>query len=248
MLHLEPDANNVLPMYVAFLLWAVVAVHLLSKRRYPVVMGLSLTMYVAGKITGGVALAPGSFQLASWQLLFTSGLLVGWTWEHERLSLPDTLRRAVIAAAVVISVGLFALTRVAPAAVNHLPWSAVGKFGGGWLSFVFAGAVLVVGYTLIEWLRQYGWPRRVFVVVAIAGSKGLPGYVAMMVAVLVLQAAPGVHRTDATVIFVVLVCAAAEFAALKFDAWRRGRVGRVAPVPAPAGLSPPDTHDLARLV
>ena len=246
MLHLEPDANNVLPMYVFFLLWAVVAVQLISKRRYAVVIALSVTMYVAGQITGGVVLAPGSFELASWQLLFTAGLLIGWSWEHERLSFPPTLRRCVIGAAAVLSVGLLTLTRVAPSSVDHLPWSPVSKFAGGWLSFLFAGAVLILGYALIDWLYGYAWPRRVMVPVAIAGSKGLPGYVAMMVAVLVLQTLPWVHRNDIVVALVVLVCGTTELSALKFAAWRRRRAQAMSA--SRTGLSPADPQDLAGVV
>ena len=43
-----------------------------------------------------------------WQLLFIGGLLLGWTWEHERLEIPERLRRySVIASIAATAVFLF---------------------------------------------------------------------------------------------------------------------------------------------
>ena len=83
-LRLEPDFNNVLPMYVAFLLWAVLAVGLLRRGHWWAVAGVSAAVYVFGQTIDGLALIRGAFPLANWQLLFTMGLLIGWSWEHER--------------------------------------------------------------------------------------------------------------------------------------------------------------------
>ena len=83
--------NSVLPpMYVAVLLWAVVVFRLLERGRWGVVVGISVVVFVFGQTVSGLSLATGGFAIADWQLLFTGGLLVGWTWEHEqsRLSGP----------------------------------------------------------------------------------------------------------------------------------------------------------------
>ena len=72
-LRLEPDFNNVLPMYVAFLLWAVLAVGLLRRGHWWAVAGVSVAVYVFGQTIDGLALIRGAFPLANWQLLFTIG-------------------------------------------------------------------------------------------------------------------------------------------------------------------------------
>ncbi len=223
-LHLEPDNNSVLPMYVFFLLWAILAVGLLTRGRAHAVIGLSVAMYALGKSPlAGLALAPGSFHILSWQLLFTGGLIVGWTWERERLRLSITVRRFVVTASVLVFALFLALSRFANGPISRLPGQPVDKNSGGLLAFVFAAAALVMVYGAIEFLRRSALARRALVPLAIVGSKGLPGFVTMVVAILVLQTVPGVEPSDLIVILVVVVCGLAELAALRLDGWRRRR-------------------------
>ena len=243
-LRTEPDFTDVLPMYVFFLLGAILAVRLLAKGRYRDVIAISGAIYVGGRIFGGAALAAGSFEMAGWQLLFVGGLLVGWTWEHERLALAASVRRDVVRLATAVAVALFVLARVARGAVAGLPGAPVDKMSGGLVAFAFAGAVLVVGYALIERLGQQRWARPTLSAVAIAGSKGLPGYVAMVLCVLVLQLVPSIPRNDAVVVLVAVICGLTELTALKVDAWRRARdsadrrTGRARPATGQQQLEP----------
>ena len=96
-LQLEPNFTGVLSMYVVFLLWAIPAVALLRRGLWWVVVALSVTVYLGAHLLGGFTFAAwsGSFDPAGWQLLFTGGLLVGWSWEHERLEIPVERRRTI---------------------------------------------------------------------------------------------------------------------------------------------------------
>ena len=80
---------------------------------------------------------------------------------------------------------------------------------------------MVVGYAVFE--RARGIPKVAPVLrpVQVLGTKGLPGYVAMVLAVLVIDYLGAVPRTDATLLVVVAVCGAAEFAAVRFATRRR---------------------------
>jgi hypothetical protein len=224
----EPDFTGVLPMYVFFLLGAIVAMRLLAQRRVWAVIGLSIGVYVASKAIGGAALAPGSFDVGAWQLLFMGALVVGWTWEHERLQIAASGRRTVVVGAAAVSVACFVVARVRPDAFAGLPWAPVDKMSGGLLAFAFAASALTAGYAVLEHLLRTpaAWPLGV---VAIAGSKGLPGYVAMVLSLLVLQMRPSIHRNDAVVAVVVLVCGLTEYVALRLDVRRRSHSPRQAP-------------------
>ena len=52
---------------------------------------------------------------------------------------------------------MFAAAHVAPDAMTARFGSALGKNNGGWLAFVYAAALLVVGYALIERARRVPW-------------------------------------------------------------------------------------------
>jgi hypothetical protein len=225
-LRLEPDFNAVLPMYVVFLLWTVVAVALLRRGAWWTVAGFSLVVYAVGHLTNGAPLAPGGFQLAGWQLLFTAGLLMGWSWEHERTLLTPRRRRRVVLASTAGAVVLYLAARGVPGETQTLVGWGLGKANGGWLAFVFAGMVLIAGYALIERARAIPGAARAVRPVEIMGTKGLPGYVAMIMAVLVLDLLPGVPRTGVTAVLVATVCGLAELAAVRFAHRRRAAVSR----------------------
>ena len=97
------------------------------------------------------------------------------------------------------------------------------KFGGGWLAFVFAAAVIITGYTVLEWARRYPLGRKLLHPIEIFGLKGLPGYMAMVLTILVFASMPQIPRNDVVVVFVIVVSGFAEWGAYRFDRWRRSR-------------------------
>jgi hypothetical protein len=235
-LALEPDFNGVLPMYVVFLLWAIVAVFLLRRGPPWLVAAISLSVYVAGQLTNGLPLASCSFQLAGWQLLFTAGLFVGWAWEHERLAIPAARRQKVVVVSIVGAGALFVAARALQGPIARLVGRGIEKPNGGWLAFVFAATVLVAGYTVLERGRRVPWVNAMLRSIEIMGTKGLPGYVTMVLAVMVLDVVPGLPRNDGTAIVIAILCGAAEYAAVLLARQRRepSAVAADWPPPLPA--------------
>jgi hypothetical protein len=232
----SPEWNNVLPMYVFFLLWAAVAVILLARKRWWLVAGISLSVYVFSQAVNGLAIQSGSFALGGWQLLFTIGLLVGWVFEWERLSLSVPLRRALVVSAAVVAAVLFLVARLRNPTVEDVLGTSIQKYPGGWIAFAFAGTALVVGFVVFRRLGPTRAGRAITSVLALLGRKGLPGYAAMVLALLVLNEAPWVPRNDLTVLAVVAVCGLAELGAVQRDERRRVRSRAPAP-PSPGPVA-----------
>ena len=71
---------------------------------------------------------------------------------------------------------------------------------------MFAGAVLVTGYVVIERSHRVPGVRSVLRAVAVLGTKGLPGYTTMVVALLVVdEFLPTLPRNDLMLIAVVAI-------------------------------------------
>jgi hypothetical protein len=239
LLRLEPEDNGVLPIYVVFLLLAIPAVALLRRGHWRVVIAASLAIFSAGWLVGGVSFVPGEFSLTAWQALFIGGLLVGWTWEHERLRLAPEVRRVIVSACFVVAGGFLALALAAPGHGWRLLGWTVHKMAGGPMAFLYAAVVLVVGYVVVERGLAYRWVATLLTPIRILGSKGLPGYAALQVAVVGLDLFPDLPRNDMVIIAVVIVCGLTEYAAVRWQEWRR-RPAPGAGVDAPApGLDVP---------
>ena len=214
-LRLELDFNDILPMYVCFLLWAVVAVALLRRRLGWLVAVISVVVYGLAQTTSDLALKPASWNIGSWQLLFTAGLLVGWSWEHRRLDQAREWRRRLILVAVAVWAVLFAAALVARGSMEREFGPALGRLNGGWLAFVFAGAGMLVAFPLIDRLWRVPPLARPLRTLGIVGSKGLPGFATMVLAILVLDLVPSIPRNDAVNLAVMVLCGCAEYVALR---------------------------------
>jgi hypothetical protein len=225
LLRVEPNFTGVLPMYVFFLLLAVPAVWALRRNLWWAVVGGSLLLFAVAKGLGGFRFASwgGSFDPFGWQLLFMGGLLLGWSWEHERLDIPERLRRyAVMASIAVTAVFLFLALRLAER-TEDVFGPLLGKFGGPPLAFVFAGCALITVYAFLDWARRWPVVDTILRPVEILGVKGLPGYVAMVLTILFFATFPSLPRNDLTVIFVVLVAGCSEYGAWKLAQRRSTR-------------------------
>jgi hypothetical protein len=242
LLRIEPNFTGVLPMYVVFLLWAVPMVWLLKRGLWWAVAAASIGLYAIGKAIGGFTFADvgTSFDVFGWQLLFTGGLLLGWAWEHERLAIPAEWRRRIVAGSAGLVVLLLGLAVAGKEEADDLLAWSVTKFNGGFVAFAFAGALLITAYAVIDRVRgSSDLAAKLLHPIEILGLKGLPGYVAMVLTVLVLNAFPGVPRNDFMVVVVIVICGFAEYGAWKFDAWRRQRqVRQRSAVAAPVAVSP----------
>jgi len=96
----------------------------------------------------------GSFDPFGWQLLFIRCLLLGWTWEHEWLAIPERMRRwAVMASIAVTGVFLFLALRLAER-TEDVFGPLLAEFGGPPLAFVFAGCALMTADAVLDRARR----------------------------------------------------------------------------------------------
>ena len=243
-LTLQPNFIDVLPMYVVFLLLAVPAVAALRHGWYGAVAAASLAIYAVGLPFGGFPLVDGSFAIASWQVLFMAGLMVGWAWEHELSGVGPPVRRAILAGAAATSVVFVFLRggRPRPPPAHHALGPAIAKFEGGLVAFVFAGVALVTGYAVLESIARLRWTKIPLRALQILGTKGLSGFVAMVLCVLFLDVNPSLARNDVVLVLILVVCGLTEFGTACFERWRARpravRATRTAPTQAVSATSP----------
>ena len=139
-------------------------------------LAISAGVYLFGQTVDGMALSAGGFEIAGWQLLFTAGLVVGWEWEHGVAALTTRRRTWIGGASIAVAGGVFAAAHLAPDEMTARFGATLGKNNGGWLAFVYAAALLVVGYAVLERARRVPWiasARRPVAVLAMAGPPRL---------------------------------------------------------------------------
>jgi hypothetical protein len=243
-LTLQPNFIDVLPMYVVFLLLAIPAVAALRNGWYGAVAAGSLAIYTVGLPFGGLPLVDRSFALASWQVLFMAGLMVGWAWENELAGIGPRARRVILAGAAATSVVFVVLATVARDHTDDVLGPAIAKFEGGLVAFVFAGAALVTGYVVLEWITRFGWTGIALRPLQILGTKSLAGFVAMVLCVLFLDVNPSLARNDIVLVLILVVCGLTAFGMMCFGRWRaRTRAVRMMTLKAPmtaASTASPD--------
>src|SRR3954466_12295813 len=110
-LRINPIGIYILSMYVVLFAVAAVAVVLLRRGHPWVVATASAAVYVIALSTPPAwATLPGSpgvessFDLAGWQALFVSGLLVGWYWRRKGVAEAFESRRLAVAAGIAVVV------------------------------------------------------------------------------------------------------------------------------------------------
>ena len=236
-LRLQLDFNDILPMYVCFLAWAVIAVALLRRQLGWLVAVISVIVYALAQAIGGLALKPHSWDVGSWQLLFTAGLLIGWSWEHERLLLAREWRRRVILVSVVVWAVLAGAALVARGSMEREFGSGLGRLSGGWLAFVFTGAAMVVAFPLIDRLWRAPPLDRPLRMLGVVGCKGLPGFATMVLAILALDLVPSIPRSDPVNVAVMVLCGCAEYVALRAHERKWAAQTAAAPSTAPARVA-----------
>jgi hypothetical protein len=246
-LRLQPNFIDVLPMYVVFLLLAMPALAALRRGWYGAVAVASLAIYAVGLPFGGLPFVDGSFAITSWQVLFVAGLMVGWAWEHELSSASQPLRRAILALAAVMSAAFVFLAMVARDRTDDALGPAIAKFEGGLVAFVLAGAVLVIGYALLEATSRLRWTARFQRPLQVLGTKALAGFVAMVLCVLILDVNPSLPRNDVVLVLILVVCGLTELGTAGFERWRaRARpVRSIASASTAATVVAPPAPDVA---
>ncbi len=92
----QPDHLNILPIYCMFLLFAPIALKLLLKEKFLLLLGISIGLWcisilgfrdvLAQKLSTFVPVDLGYFNVYSWQLLFFTGMLIGYLKSKDRLT------------------------------------------------------------------------------------------------------------------------------------------------------------------
>jgi hypothetical protein len=250
-LRINPFNVDILSMYVVLFAVAGVGVVLLRRGQAWLLAAGSAALYLASLLGPvGWAVLPeyrgveGFFDLAGWQALFVSGLLVGWHWRARNLVRAFQSRRLALPAGVALVVLCLAAQLVERLGVLA-PWGRVdeltrrafdkgtdgpGRLLLGWCAF----AVL---YYLMQQGRDGRLHRLLVVAFRRVGRRSLDSFVLLSVAVVVLgavapyQTGSAVGIAAAVAVYVVIWC----WAWLRdSDAWVRLRdAGRGREVPSP---------------
>ena len=199
-------------------------------------VGISVVVFVFGQTVSGLSLATGGFAIADWQLLFTGGLLVGWTWEHEQSRLSGSWRCAVVTGSAAMSVVMYVAARQLQQPMEATFGGALeARRAGGWPS-CSPGRCSSPGTWSLNAAIACPVFGVCFAAVAVLGTKGLPGYTTMVVALLVVdEFLPTLPRNDLMLIAVVAICATGELAAIRLGKRRRRQTIRTA---APLDIVP----------
>jgi hypothetical protein len=146
-LQLNPVDIDILSLYVVLFVVAAAGVLLLRHRAALALAALSVWIYVAGLADTSwahlprYANGPGShFNIATWQLVFVTGLLIGWYWRDPRVARVISDRRVAVAAGGVV-LAAFVAAQLAPDAASP---------GGAW-AVVFGNADLGPGRIVLGW-------------------------------------------------------------------------------------------------
>jgi hypothetical protein len=220
-LRLQPEDNGVLPIYVVFMLLAVPVVILLHRGYWRAVVISSMAIYLGAWLVGGISFVPGEFQPLAWQALFMGGLLVGWTWEHERLLLPAYWRSRIVLVAMAGASAFYALANGAPGHTQRFFGNLLDKMSGGPLAFLYSAFVMVAAYAVLERLLRWRAMTATLTPIRILGSKGLPGYAALQLCALALDLFPHAPRNDLVLVVVIIFCGITEYSAVRLQQSRK---------------------------
>ena len=152
-LRINPINIYMLSLYVVLFAVAGVAVLLLRRGHPWALAAASAAVYASGFWTpAGWATLPqmrgveSFFDLAAWQALFVSGLLVGWYWRHERVARAFRSRRVAAGAGLAVVVTCTAAQLVVRVKVLA-PWRGVDDL----VAAAFEKSTMAPGRLLLGW-------------------------------------------------------------------------------------------------
>jgi hypothetical protein len=251
-LQINPFNVDILSMYVVLFAVAGVGVTLL-RRGHPWVLATASAAAYLAALWGppGWAALPeypgveGFFDLAAWQALFVSGLLVGWHWRAKGLVQAFESRRLALAAGLTVVVLCVAAQLVERVGVLA-PWGAVedltrrafdkgtngpGRLLLGWCAFT-------VLYYLLRQGRGGRLQRLLVVAFRRVGRRSLDSFVLLSVAVVVLgavapyQTGSPIGIASAIAVYAVIWCWAWLRDSAACARLRSSAAGRAAPAPS----------------
>lgn len=162
LLRVNPAYLDILGMYVILLLLAVVALALLVRGLWALVLSGSVVLYVVAQAFPQATTLPQSpgimsfFNWGAWQLIFLSAFVVGWVWKRHGLrELFLSRRMLLVSVAVFVSVEVFTLFGrfVDPDLGGATEW-LIDKRDAGPIRVVMAWAAFVLLYQAVTWLLR----------------------------------------------------------------------------------------------
>jgi len=230
-LQINPFNLDILSMYVALFAAAAVGVVLLRRGHAWLLAAGSVAVYLAAMwAPPGSAVLPeypgveGFFDLAGWQALFVSALLVGWHWRANGLAEAFENRRLAVGAGVAFVLLCAAAQLVerwgllAPwGTLDHLVRAAFDKGTMGPGRLLLGWCAFSAGYYLLRHGRWDRGQRLLVVAFRRVGRRSLDSFVLLSIAVVVLGATAPYQEAGP----VGMVWAAVVYAGIWSWAWFR---------------------------
>lgn len=178
-----PPLFDILPMYVVFLAATPFALRLAERYGYLTLIATSTLIWLAGQVgareslqrAAGAALGGmpsesfGAFNLLAWQLLWVLGLSLGRS-AHARAIASRPLPGAVIAAALVLSLGFFSLRLLVLSGVKLSPDALFNKWNLGPARLLNLACLALVFVRVV----RHGVPAQGARALSLLGRASLP--------------------------------------------------------------------------
>ena len=188
----NPIYVNFLSLYVVLLIAVIPALYLLSTGRRTLLLVLLILVYIAGitwphlfSLPDGPDLSAG-FNLATWFVLFASGVWVGWIWRDQkidqRLRSPSYIR---LLGVVLLVLAVFALVTTYSELSTLEWWRDKGSMAP--LRFLAAWIFFIGCYWLIHLLNRIPIGEVVTNQMAVLGSRSLDAIVILTLVAILTQ-------------------------------------------------------------
>lgn len=223
------DYMNILPLFVVFLALAPLVVAAIRKGRAWLALAPSCVLWGAAQIaperlrfTDPISGAD-VFVLAAWQLPFVLGVCAGARWTALSQTIWPLHRRWVLPLLITVMSALFTLAQLQRNVAARLgqrlpPWTdwLVAKATWGPLRGLYLLGLMILGYLLLERLRQRGRPFEWLGPVEWMGQRSLYCFlvhlpIALLASALGLMSAPRWSHEVAAVAVVVTVYVMSRF-------------------------------------
>ncbi|NYD68517.1 OpgC domain-containing protein [Agromyces atrinae] len=219
--HLSPPAGSVLRLYVILMLLALFTYFLLARGWWIGALAFAVALYGAGyvfpqataftRFDGGIGA-----NWATWQLMFTVALVIGWYWRRNLVAERLTKASAWVA---VICTGFVVLAYIGEIQTPRLFTKVM--FAPG--TIVNAFAVVTLMFIVVTWTLRV-LPRWVFRPIELIGSRSLDGYL-IQAAVAVVVPSFVVYANDSQfALMLALATLATCWGWAEMRLWNRNRL------------------------
>jgi hypothetical protein len=204
-----PPAGSVLRLYVAMMLLGLGMFWLLARGRWAAALAIGVAVYVLGHVAPGwtsfrAATGEPGANWATWQLLFTSALVVGWYWESLRIGARLLEHRW---ATVIVALAFIAASALVH---RHLPL-LYGKSNMGLGRQLVAYAFVAGAFVVVTNLQRL-IPERVLRPFVLVGQRSLDAYIIQALIVMIVPSFLAYSRRGLFAQSLILVTLAACYA------------------------------------